>query len=410
MLELDEDPKNLRALMIAGRAFLDLKRPGLAEVVLRRAVQISPRDTLLLSYLGLALNMSHQPELAEEVMRLTLSIDPRHPIALDAMSLIKINQADPLGAIRYANKSLAAKEDINIAQNAGFAYLLNADYKQGWPLYNLGIGNDSDRKERFYQNENRWDGTKGLTVVAFGEQGIGDEIQFASAIPDLLKDCKVIIECDHRLEGLFKRSFDCPVFGTRYREATWVDDFKIDAHVAFSSLMEFYRNKKEDFPKTPYLKADPERRKWWRAVLDQYPGRKIGIAWKAGIPITGKKKRSLPLEELLKLKGQDTFISLEHKDPGDCGVLNFSRFINTKDYDDTAALVAELDHVISSTTAIVDLCGALGKSCDVFVPSVPHWKYGFGEMDWYKVNLFRQLPGEQWPKTLRRYASLHRNG
>jgi tetratricopeptide (TPR) repeat protein len=413
MLELDDDPKNMQATWMCGRALLDLKRPGVAQAMLERAVEMAPKEPLFWAYLGIAYNMSYQPELAEEALRTALSLSPRYQLAIDAMSLVMVNKGDPDKAIEFVNKSMASKEEkshgltsIDVLQHAGFAYLLRGDYKEGWPVYNLGLANDSSRRERIYADEGRWDGTKGLTVVAYGEQGIGDEIAFASAIPDLIRDCKTIIECDHRLEGLFKRSFDCPVYGTRYRTADWVKDHKIDARISVSQLMELYRNRKEDFPGTPYLKADPERRKWWRAVLDQYPGKKIGVAWNGGTAVTGHKKRSVDLEELLRLKGNDTFVSLEHKDPGDCGILNFSRYLNPKDYDDTAALVSELDHVISVTTAVVDLCGAIGKSCDVFVPAVPPWRYGLkGDMPWYKsVKLFRQLPGEPWSKTIKRYG------
>ena len=418
MLELDDDPNDRTAMFIVGRAFLDLKRPGVAEAVLKSAVEKHPGEPILWAYLGVAYNMSYQPELAEEAMRKALELSPRHQLATDAMSLIRVNRGDPDGAIVWANKSLASRgkdehfSADDVLQNSGFAYLLRGDYKDGWPLFNMGMGKDSQRKERIYGAEGRWDGTKGQTVVAYGEQGHGDEIAFASVIPDLMKDCNVIVECDHKLGGLFRRSFDCPVYDTRYRMPEWVKDHKIDARASFTQLMEFYRNRKEDFPGMPYLVPDPERRKWWKSVLSGYPGRKIGVAWNGGTPITGHKKRSVSPEDMLRLRGEDTFVSLEYKDPGECGMLNFSRYL-TRDYDDTAALVAELDHVISVTTAIVDLCGAIGKSCDVLVPTVPHWRYGLtgDTMPWYKsVRLFRQLPGEPWSKTIRRYASIHRCG
>jgi hypothetical protein len=370
--------------------------------------------------MGIAYNMSYQPDLAREAMRKALELSPRYQLALDAMSLVYVNKGDPNRAIEWVNKSMAIKEDVrdkhglttlDVLQHGGFAYLMRGDYKDGWPLFNTGLGNDASRRERVYGTEKKWDGTKGQTVVAFGEQGIGDEIAFASALPEFVNDCNAIIECDHRLENLFKRSFKCPVYGTRYRQAEWAKDVSIDAHISFGQLMEFYRNKKEDFPGTPYLIPDPEKRKWWRAILDQYPGKKIGITWNGGDTYTGHRKRSVELEDLLRLRGNDTFVSLEYKDPGECGVLNFSKQLDPKNYDDTAALVAELDYVISVTTAIVDLCGAIGKRCDVLVPTIPHWRYGLkGEtMPWYNsVRLFRQLPNEPWSKTIRRYASLHR--
>src|SRR5690606_3945194 len=113
------------------------------------------------------------------------------------------------------------------------------------------VGYDRDRRERVYGEEERWDGSKGKVVVAYGEQGIGDEISFASCIPDFVRDCKeAVIECDSRLEGLFKRSFpEAHVYGTRFREIIdWADKHKVEGRVSFATLPKFYRNRTEHFP------------------------------------------------------------------------------------------------------------------------------------------------------------------
>jgi hypothetical protein len=270
----------------------------------------------------------------------------------------------------------------------------------------MGLGRYEDRKERSYRDptEPRWDGTKGQTVVAYGEQGLGDEIHFASAIPKLAKDCNVILECRGKLESLFSRSFGVPTYGTLYaHDQTWPSEYQIDSRVALSSLMEHY-----EYDGEPYLVPDPEKRRWWRAILDQYPGKKIGVAWNGGEQRTGKKLRSIPVEEFAPLAKLGTLVNLEYKDAKEdikkLPMLDFSSLLG-RDYDDTAALVAELDYVVCVTTAMVDLCGAIGQKCYALVPSKPHWKYGLeGDMFYKSVKCIRQQG--TWTQTIR--ANLHR--
>src|SRR5690606_23651049 len=108
----------------------------------------------------------------------------------------------------------------NSRHNLGLAYLQNQQWEDGWRNFEASVGFSEDRRERVYGDEIPWDGTKNRVVIAYGEQGIGDEISFASCIPDFIKDCKeAVIECDERLAGLFRRSFPkAHVYGTRYKE------------------------------------------------------------------------------------------------------------------------------------------------------------------------------------------------
>jgi tetratricopeptide (TPR) repeat protein len=395
--ELDETPDDPVALYAIGRALLDLERPGLAQVLCKRAVEMVPQDWALWNNLGHAYQMAYDQEKAEEVLLNALRLSPRNYGALVNLSLTYVNWGKPEHAIKFAKKALSIKpDDKNALENIGLAYISKGD-RSGWEYYDLGLGGSRERKERSFVNptEPRWSGEKGQTVVAYADQGLGDEIAFAACLPALIRDCQVIIECDPRLENLFRRSFNVPAYGTRYKsDCVWPHDYKIDARVAFSSLPRFY-----EFQTTPYLVADPERRKMWRAILNQYPGKKIGVAWNGGIVRTGHKHRSLKPDVFRDLKG--TLISLEYGEEKSEGIIDFSSFINTRDYDDTAALVSELDYVIAVTTSIVDLCGALGQECHVLVPSKPHWRYGV--MNYGSVKLHRH--NKNW-KELR--ANLHR--
>jgi len=224
----------------------------------------------------------------------------------------------------------------------------------------------------------------------------------------------VTFDCDEKLGGLFQRSFPgAEVHSTRkskQAEKDWLAGRKFDAHCLIGTLAYHRRKTTESFPGTPYLVADPERRTQWRALLDTLPGKKVGIAWHGGSRGTFRERRSLSLSQLwpiLSMPGV-SWVSLQYQDSSDeirdfvddysIPMRHWPRAAESSDYDDQAALVAELDLVISVCTAVVHLAGALGKRCWVLVPNKARWFYGMQgkRSPWYSsVEMFRQE--EKWP-------------
>lgn len=349
---------------------------------------------------------------AEDYFRKALKVKPNYENSLEGLSMVSVNKAEFGLAIEYANRALAENPELMEARvNRGMAYLSLGRWKEGWRDYNVNIGIEKNRTEIIYGDEKRWDGTKGLDVVAYGEQGIGDEISFGSCLPDLIRDSKsVVIECDGRLEKLFQRSFPTTeVHGTRYKKTApeWRAKRKYDARVPFAKLSEFYRTKNEHFPDGKYLVPNPQMALQWRELLRSLgPKPKIGISWTGGLPHTGQKRRSVTLDTYAPLfKGFDAdWISLQYKEPEveeakKYGIHDWDWGSRVFDYDQTAALVSELDLVISVCTSVVHAAGALGKECWVLVPRVPMWRYmeKGGSLPWAKsVRLFRQK-GNEWP-------------
>src|SRR5688572_13652863 len=133
------------------------------------------------------------------------------------LAALNIDNANYEEAKRYANKCLERwPDDYKAKANLGFAQLALREWKEGWANYRHILGHTTRTKFN-YKGEPEWDGSPDKTVVLYGEQGIGDEISFASMVPDAVSVCKkVIIDCDPRLANLFKRSFpQASVFGTR---------------------------------------------------------------------------------------------------------------------------------------------------------------------------------------------------
>lgn len=326
-----------------------------------------------------------------------------------------LHRADWDECISYCNRALAEDPDaVDARVNRGMAYLATRRWREGWRDYDANLGREKNRNELAYGLTPRWDGSKGKDVVVYGEQGIGDEISFASCLPELIRDSKsVTIECDKRLVKLFQRSFPtCEVHGTRYKEdRSWTEGRVWDGKVAMGALPAVYRLKDEHFHGRPYLTPNPMLREGWEAILASLgPKPKIGITWTGGIPKTGQYRRSVTLDTYAPLfKAIDAdWISLQYKDyegipeaEAKYGVKihDFDWGTRFYDYDQTVALISKLDLVISVCTTVVHAAGAIGKECWCLVPQVPMWRY-LDSGEWFpwasSVTMYRQK-GREWP-------------
>jgi hypothetical protein len=232
---------------------------------------------------------------------------------------------------------------------------------------------------------------------------------FAGCLPQLIAAAgECVLECSPKLVKLFSRSFPEVVV----REAAQPDaGDRFDAQIALGSLPKYWRKSIAEFPgHRGYLHADAAKTASWRKRLNGIgQGLKIGISWRGGTEKTRGYMRSIPLRnwgEILRVPGAH-FVDLQYTDCGDEVAAAASAFGVTihqwdgvrDDIDETAALVAGLDLVISVCTTLIHLGGALGKPVWVLTPYSPEWRYGIrGEtMPWYpSVRLFRQSRFGEW--------------
>lgn len=412
-----DDPKALYGL---GKIYREAEHYGLAFNLFRLVASFGRAGPGPWNEMGLCQAETYDVDRALFCFRKALEIAPKDKHAFSNLSLAHLLKCEPEKALQYAKRCLEIDPNFEaVLHHQSYANLLLGRWKEGWEGHARVLGKVKTRTERFYENHGKllpkWDGEPGKAVLVYGEQGIGDEVSFSSCIPDLVKVSDLVVfDCDHRLETLFKKSFPkVVVHGTRFKDpGQWIDDYALDARVALGDLPRFFRNSDADFPGTPYLTAAPKE-------IEGKP--RIGIAWTGGISNTGSVKRSLSLEALLPiLKAVPaTWVSLEYKDRRDeIEVFKETHGIEilepeearSKDYSDTASLVAGLDLVVSVCTAVVHLSGALGKEAWVLVPSKPRWFYGM-ESDrtpWYRsVQMFRQR-GEDWTFPLKQIEKLLR--
>lgn len=413
---LDEDPDQPIALLIAGRICMKMGRHGMSYNLLQRSLKIADRYDTRANLAACCIPMYRREE-AKRLLQECRRMKPQDERALALLCLLAVYDCNPRLAIELGEKALEMKPDLwDVHESVGYAYLMIGEFEKGFAGYERFIGKTKYRPvDPPSADCPYWQGEEGIDLLVRGEQGLGDEISFASILKEAAaKQKSVVFDCHEKLYGLFKRSFpQIEIHPTRMAKPSdkdWRLNRKFDAHALIGTLATHYRKTRAAFPGKPYLVADPERRVQWRALLDTLPGKKVGIAWTGGSKSTGKEQRSLTLDALLPVLKTEgvSFVSLQYQDPTDdirelqekhgIQVHHWKRAAEVSDYDETAALVAELDLVISVCTSAVHLAGGLGKECWVLVPNRPRWFYltSGDRSPWYaSVEKFRQT--KEWP-------------
>lgn len=386
-LALEKDVNNANTLFVIGQIYLKTDKCPIAEIIFRKALELDPMRAELWGSVGRSIDAYRRPDEAIKHLLKAHSIRPDSTSPMVNLANAYCLSGQYEKGLEWSQKVLDIKpESMSGNDNNGMAKVALGDYT-GFDGMNYGLGGKF-RMDTQYGDEERWDGKPGQTIIAYSEQGLGDEILYGSCVPDLIEDCKhVIIDCDERVEGLFKRSFPkATVYGTRKQTASWPHDHEWDGRVAFGALPMHYRRKKSDFPGKPFLVADPVRRLQWRAVLDTLPDRpKVGIAWSGGVKLTARHLRSIGVEMFEPLLEVAELIDLSHElKEYDLPIHRWTHGTITDNYDDTAALVAELDAVVTVCTAVVHLAGGLGVPTFVMPPENPSWRYNQEDMPWYE--------------------------
>lgn len=458
---LEADGTNPHALHILGVAARKQQRFEQAAELLARSLAIAPRSAGVNFERGVALIELKRLEEALEHFRHAAELNPDFQEAcINACTILerldRMEEALPwarravelkpdcatahfnlgnvyqaLGrvdeAIRCFEAAFRLQPDFDNARwNASLAQLLVGRFTDGWQLYESRSAAGKVTLDRYPQP--RWQGEalKGKTILVHAEQGIGDEILFASCFPNLMAlGGKLIVVCEPRLEKLFARSFPtAKVYGIARRKNEAPADVpeRIDFQIPAGSLPGFFRRSRESFPhRWRFLMPDHSQQRAWRARLDDLgAGLKIGISWKAGGQPTERRKRTTALDEWLPIFSVPGthFVNLQYGDTAEelasaqeqLGVTihDFAESDPLVDMDAFAAKVSALDLVISVGNATVHLAGALGVPAWTILPLVPAWRWMLkGDQSlWYpSVRLFRQLERRVWVPVFEEVAS-----
>jgi tetratricopeptide (TPR) repeat protein len=260
-----------------------------------------------------------------------------------------------------------------------------------------------------------WDGRslQGRTLLVWAEQGFGDALQFLRFVPDAVaRGGRVVLEVTDGLQGLAARM---PGIAQVIVRGTQPPAF--DTHVALMSLPHVLNLAPA---RAPYLRADHASTALWgqrvaSCILEPGHELAVGLVWAGNPALRNSRERSpgfAAVRRLLDIPGLRIF-SLQTgagRDELQDASLP-SNLIDVADaidsFDDTAALIANLDVVVTCDTAVAHLAGALGKPTFVMLPHTPDWRYGLAAETtaWYpSMRLFRQTSRGDWTDVLSRVS------
>ena len=318
-------------------------------------------------------------------------------------------------AITHYDKALSLKPDYHDASwNKSLCLLLQGDFENGLPLYESRWNSEkiSDIAGKRIFNRPTWLGVESLqskAILLYGEQGLGDFIQFCRYVK-LVSDlgAKVILETPQSLASLMGGLEGVSELVIKGEELPF-----FDYQCPLLSLPLAFKTKLDNIPNSSrYINLDNHLNKVieWKARLSSKFNPRVGLVWSGNPRHKNDHNRSLLLADILPfLPSQFEYISLQKEVrevdkltlDSNPHILSFTGYLN--DFVDTAALIDNLDLVISVDTSVAHLSGALGKKTLVLLPNVPDWRWLLDVEDspWYpSMKLFRQPAAGDWISVL----------
>lgn len=360
-----------------------------------QTISIDPTKPIAHNNLGAALMTIGKMDEALYCFETTLKLDPNNLMAKSNCSVIYEKKGEMEKAIAiledclpFAEKGSIQEAEIKFKMSLPLLYLGNL--KRGWEMYDEGFKpkNTRTRTPKRHFDVPQWHGEpiEDKRLLVWGEQGLGDELMFFRVLPEVFSHCnKITIESTPRLVPLFQRAFpQChvrnhSVDGGSLLKSIYSD---FDYHVPVGSLMRLFRTQIKQFKNVPpYIKTDPLLNEKFKQRLAAFkPKKLVGICWRSGKLAEDRNLNYAPISawESIFAVPNIQFVNLQY---GDCShelsqvkeflgveILNWDDVDLKDDQDSLAAIINNLDCVISAGTAVAQLTGAIGTPLKLFTP------------------------------------------
>ena len=420
-----------------------------AEGLYKTLLSYFPQQVEILTTLGIVLLQQGRSEAGIQQLKKSLSINPNQPTALYNMAValqkltrldealacynqtlklnpqdinVLINRGNTLKDLKQYKAAIASFESAlalqpNIASahwNKALTHILLGEFEQGWSEYEWGWQCGERGEPRKY-SQPTWLGQAPIaskTILIHPEQGFGDLIQFSRYVPMLEKlGAKVILEAPASLVELMA-SLSPKLTVIKQGEALPA----FDVVCPVMSLPLALKTTAKTIPaNTPYLSVSDAKKQHWQANLGTKTKPRIGIVWSGSMtnPIDNNlcARRNIPLDKLKPLFDLPLEFHVLQKDirPEDQPILESLGQLHChqddlKDFADTAALIQEMDVVISVCTSVAHLAGALGHKTWVLLPYSADYRWMLNEKDspWYpSIELIRSEKIGDWSDVVR---------
>ncbi len=377
---------------------------------IKKELQLNQPSAEAYNKLGNIMKKKGMLEEAINYYQKALQINPNHPGILNNLGnvLYEIGCFDK-ALISYQNALQLDPDSPYSHFHMSRVLLLSGNYKQGWKEYEWRW-KTKDYFERDFSKP-LWDGSdfSGKTILIHTEQGLGDAIQFIRYVPLVVQHgATIIVECQKELVSLFQN-----VEGVKQVIARGNPLIHFDLHCPLLSLPLIYGTTLETIPaQIPYIKVNPfSIQKWKDKVKDDSSKLKVGLVWAGSPTLKRSPLRECPLKMFSPLAYNDdiTYYSLQKgkaaeqaKNPPE-GIKFIDYTDEIHDFSDTAALIENLDLVISVDTATAHLAGAMGKPVWTLLPFASDWRWMLNREDspWYPtMRLFRQPSPKDWESVI----------
>ncbi len=380
----------------------------------QQMVPIFPKEASLWNALAICVQYRDGFEDAIVFYEQALELKPEDARVLYNLSLAKEFVGGYNSSLPYLEKAYEMIPD-NTEVNMGlaFAKFWKGDLIGAWEHYSIRLNSTRNREQHIIYTHKlpEWNGSslKGKTLFATCEQGIGDEVMFASILPKVYEEAKqLIIGVDRRLVSIFERSFPNAIVceyvdkishGYRYRIFPRVQkqlesgELKVDFACPFATIASFYWKKPEDIKpnKKNLFVSDPEKLRDFEARLANISSKpRVGLAWTTGNKSKTRAHLYPAIEDMkaiMALKRHVTFVNLQYgdvadslkefKDQYDVDVINFDDVNLKDDIEANIALIQCCDLVVSVTSAPVQFTLATGTPIIILSLKSSIW-WGFG--------------------------------
>jgi len=399
---LRAEPRDWEVQYNMGNALRLLGKFGEAMQAYILAIRHRPHFAQAHNDLGVALAEIGRWQDAADALRRAIILMPDLTGAYNALGIAFKEQGRAAEAIGCFDRALTChpgQPDAHFAR--GECELQTGDWLSGWKdyRYRFGIRYLNFTPRPYKQPMWRGEAGQGRTLLLWAEQGFGDCIQFCRFAPVLAQHgWRVVLEVPAELKRLVSRLPD--VIAVAYGET--LPPF--DAHFPLLDLPGAFGVTPDNLPSGPYLAADPLAGSW-RERLDRLPGAKIGIVWRGRTTNIRERWRGASAELFSRFTSTPglSFVSLQRdarpEELSRLGVNVLDASPGLTDFFDTAAMIASLDLVISTDTAVCHLAGALGVPTWVLLDAGADWRWLQERSDspWYaSMRLFRQKRSGDW--------------
>jgi tetratricopeptide (TPR) repeat protein len=409
------DPRLLEATARGGEALCKLKRYEEALACFDVANELQPnRPDTVYNRAYCLLRLNRLDEAFDESNR-ALGLNPGNPLAHNNLAIILQSRGQYADAVNCFNAALAQRpNDALIRSNLGQLQLLLGNFEEGWVgrEWRWKVPSFGPGKRQFPKP--LWLGDTpidGKTILLQSDEGLGDTLHFVRYAPMVAaRGARVILQVYDSIYPVLRGMSgvaECLPWSS-----TAVPEF--DLHCSITSLPAAFKTRLETIPSAvPYLPTPSvERERFWEDRLGARDGLRVGLVWSGDPRHNDDHNRSIALSALAPLLDLEvTFVSLQKgaRDQDQATLRERPDIVDPStyltDFAETAALVSNLDLVISVDTSVVHLAGGLGCPVWIMLPFNPDWRWLLNREDspWYPTaRLFRQTVSGDWANVIER--------